>query len=124
VLSRTAQASPRTTHKQVVAGLSSNVQIPCTIAAREGLGLSGSDIFWIVNGSVYGLLQVPGDFVVCDEIICDLNTFKIPVIREEMNGSTFQCVHISHLDNIPYLGDITVLDVSSFSSGTELVVLV
>ena len=48
---------------------------------------------------------MPGDFIVCDEIVCDLNTLTITVVKGEMDGYTFQCVHIDHRNNIPYLLD-------------------
>ena len=47
---------------------------------------------------------MPGDFIVCDEIVCDLNTLTIPVVKGEMDGYAFQCVHIDHRYSILYLG--------------------
>ena len=60
---------------------------------------------------------MPGDFIVCDEIVCDLNTLTIPVVKVETDGYTFQCVHIDHRNNILYLGDITELEVDSLPKG-------
>ena len=53
----------------------------------------------------------------CDEIVCDLNTLTITVVKGEMDGYTFQCVHIDHRNNILYLGDITELEVDSLPEG-------
>ena len=60
---------------------------------------------------------MPGDFIVCDEIVCDLNTLTIPVVKGEMDGYAFQCVHIDHRYNILYLGDIAELEVNSLPEG-------
>ena len=50
---------------------------------------------------------MPGDFIVCDEIVCDLNTLTIPVVKGEMDGYTFQCVHIDHRNNIYCIWEIS-----------------
>ena len=92
-----------------MAGVDQNVEVTCSSAATQG-----SEAFWIINGSVYGLLQVPSGFILCGESICDPNTLTIPVLRSEMNGFTFQCVIIDYLNNTQYLEDIVVLEVVAF----------
>ena len=92
--------------KHAVAGLLQNIEIQCLIPTSKS--------FWIVNDDVYGLLQVPRDFVVCSEETCDLLTLQIPVAQEEMNGSTFQCVSIDYHNNSLNLGDLDVLVVTTF----------
>lgn len=89
----------------------------------EGQGLSGSGIFWIINGSVYGLLQVPREYVLCSEVSCDLQALRIPVSRREMDGYTFQCVAIDYSDGTQYLGGVTELEVitlQGYSNGTMI----
>ena len=70
----------------------------------------------MVNGSVYGLLQVPRDYVVCSEV-CDLHTLTIPVAQREMDGYSFQCVGIDYATNTVSLGDETVLNVITSPQG-------
>ena len=67
--------------------------------------------FWMINGFVYGLLQVPNEFVVCSEVSCDLNTLRIPVVQSEMDGYTFQCVGIDYNTSTHHLGRQTELSV-------------
>ena len=68
-------------------------------------------VFWIVNGSVYGLLHVPNEFVVCSEVSCDLRSLVISVVQNEMDGYTFQCVSIDYNTNTQHLGTQTELSV-------------
>jgi hypothetical protein len=91
-----------TEQKMVVAGVSRNVDIVCNPENSDSH-------YWMINGSVYGLLHVPRDFLVCSSVSCDLNTLTIPVIRSEMNGLTFQCYGIDHQNNMLYLQEVTVL---------------
>jgi hypothetical protein len=93
-----------TEQKMVVAGVSSNVQILCNPENSDSH-------YWMINGSVYGLLHVPRDFLVCSSVSCDLNTLTIPVIRSEMNGLTFQCYGIDYHNNTLHLQGVTVLTV-------------
>ena len=82
-------------------------------------GLDDENVIWIINGSVYGLLQVPPDFTLeCSESRCD--SLRIPVLQTRMDGYTFQCVHIYYKNNTLYLSEVTALNVSqppSFLSG-------
>ena len=87
-----------------------NVRIQCS--GGERLAESGSaDTFWIINGSVYGLLQAPPEFVVCSETSCSLDSLLILVVQTEMNGYTFQCVNIDHRTVSSHLGEVTMLEV-------------
>ena len=88
------------------AGLSTNIQIQCNNRHDSNTG----HLFWIVNGSVYGLLHVPNEFVVCSES-CDLNSLIITVVQSEMDGYTFQCVGIDYNTNTHHLGRQTELSV-------------
>ena len=93
-----------------------NVIVPCSIIAADyDPGSDGA--FWKINGSVYGPLQVPSGFSVCDEISCDLASLVIPVLQREMNGSTIQCVGIDYHNNTQYLGGVTVLEVIPLPQG-------
>ena len=69
----------------------------------------------MINGSVYGLLQVPNEFVVCSES-CDLDSLRIPVVQSEMDGYTFQCVGIDYNTNTHHLGRQTELSVFTLNS--------
>ena len=94
-------------------GILSNFEIHCSINEDEGRAITtGSDVFWLVNGMLYGLLQVPLDFEVC----CLLDTLRIPVAQQEMDGYTFQCVHVDYQTHTVYLGGVTVLEVITLSS--------
>jgi hypothetical protein len=93
-----------TEQKMVVAGVSRNVDILCNPENSDSH-------YWMINGSVYGLLHVPRDFLVCSSVSCDLNTLTIPVIRSEMNGLTFQCFSIDYQNNMLHLQGVTVLTV-------------
>ena len=113
---------PQDTRKQGVAGVDSNVEIPCVLPDIPLLsqeGLDDENVLWIINGSVYGLLQVPPDFTLeCSESRCD--SLRIPVLQIRMDGYTFQCVHIGYQNNTLYLSEVTALSVSqppSFLSG-------
>ena len=91
-----------------VAGVRQNIQIYC--GTNQGVLEDGMEQspFWIVNGSVYGLLHIPRDFMVC----CDLNSLTIPVPQTEMDGYTFQCVYINHQNNtLSIPGEVTVLHI-------------
>ena len=90
----------------VIAGLSENLQILC----------NHFHLFWMINGSVYGLLHVPNEFVVCSEISCDLRTLLIPVVQSEMDGYTFQCVGIDYNTNTHHLGTQTELSVTTLTN--------
>lgn len=57
-----------------------NIAIQCFIAADYSITISKADIFWIINGSVYGLLQVPGDFIACSQS-CDLTSLIMTIIE-------------------------------------------
>ena len=93
-----------------IAGLSENVQIPCNHDPNTG------HMFWMINnGSVYGLLHVPNDFVVCSEVSCALS-LVIPVVQSEMDGYTFQCVGIDYNTNTHHLGTQTELSVITLTS--------
>ena len=96
------------TQKTEIAGLSVNVQILCNHDSKSNTGR----MFWMINGSVYGLLHVPNEFVVCSES-CDLNTLRIPVVQSEMDGYTFQCVGIDYNTNTHHLGTQTELSVTT-----------
>ena len=90
----------------------------CSIANDFGEeGVDFGNVFWIINGSVYGLLQVPVDFSVCSSESCDLNSLAIPVPKSEMNGTTIQCVGIDYHNNTLYLGGVTVLEVFPLPQG-------
>ena len=69
----------------------------------------------MINGSVYGLLQVPNEFVVCSES-CDLDSLRIPVVQSEMDGYTFQCVGIDYNTSTHHLGTQTELSVITLNS--------
>ena len=101
-------------YKQGFAGLQQNIDISCS--------LSDSEVFWIVNGSVYGALQVPREFVVCGAR-CNLRSLTIPVAQREMDGFTFQCVGIDYHDNSTRLGEITVLNVTPLEGHNGIYVL-
>ena len=95
-----------------VAGVRQNIVILC--GTNQGVFEDGRFLeespFWIVNGSVYGLLHIPRDFMVC----CDLNSLTIPVPQTEMDGYTFQCVNINHQNNtLSIPGEVTVLRVQT-----------
>ena len=95
-----------------VAGVRQNTPILCetTQGVFEEGGFMEESPFWIVNGSVYGLLQVPRDFMIC----CDLNSLTVPVPQTEMDGYTFQCVEINHQNKtLNFPGEGTVLRVQS-----------
>ena len=99
------------TQETETAGLSVNVQILGNHDSN-----TGHHMFWIINGSVYGLLHVPNEFVVCSEVSCDLSSLTIPVVQSEMDGYTFQCVGIDYNTNTHHLGRQTVLSVTTLTS--------
>ena len=94
---------------QGISGVDTNVDINCI----EEFSFAP---FWIVNGSVYGLLHVPNEFVVCSEISCNPNSLRIPVAQNEMDGYTFQCVGIDYNTNTHHLGRQTELSVITLTS--------
>jgi hypothetical protein len=108
----------RREHLTTIAGVSQDVGIPCN--SEEDVQESfGGGVSWIINGSVYGLLHVPKEFIVCSSESCDLTTLTIPVIQSEMNGLMLQCVVVDYLNSILHLGDVTVITVHSLpSNGT------
>ena len=110
----TDEVSPQTTTSGV-AGVDMNVGLACSIIAANYDPCDGT--FWKINGSVYGPLQVPSGFSVCDEISCDLASLIIPVLQREMNGITIQCVSIDYHNNTQYLGGVTVLEVLPLPQG-------
>ena len=93
-----------------------NVILPCSIIAND-YDPGSDETFWKINGSVYGPLQVPSGFSVCDEISCDLASLVIPVLQREMNGTTIQCVGIDYHNNTQYLGAVTVMEVIPLPQG-------
>ena len=100
-----------TTRAQIsgVSGASTNIH-----CFTDGKVLSS--IFWMINGSVYGLLHVPKEFVVCSETNCNLYDLRIPAVQSEMDGYTFQCVGIDYNTNTHHLGRQTELSVTTLTS--------
>lgn len=87
----------------MVAGVLQNNQIRCTI---------GSDVFWIINNSVYGHLQVPTYIVLCStNRSCEPNILTIPVALAEMDGYTFQCLSVDYCNNTLHMGERVALEV-------------
>ena len=107
-----AQATPRAVHETAFAGVSQNLGISCT--NEETTIPEGAAVFWIINGSVYGILQVPPDYEACSSEDCLI----ILTVTNEMNGSTFQCVATDYHSNIQYLGVVTKLTVIALPNGT------
>ena len=95
---------------QEISGISANVDIPCLNSDPD------ANVFWIINGSVYGLLQIPDEFILCKEETCNLNDLTISVVQSEMDGYTFQCVSIDYNTNTHHLGTLTELSVTTLSS--------
>ena len=95
-----------------IAGLS--VNIPCN--SLHDTSTNTGHMFWMINASVYGLLQVPNEFVVCSKFTCSLNILDIPVVQSEMDGYTFQCVGIDYNTNTHHLGRQTELSVITLTS--------
>ena len=97
--------------KQGFAGLLQHIDITCSLVpnSQEEAG-----VFWMINGSVYGLLHIPGDFVVCRSDSCELDVLTIPVAQSEMDGYTFQCVGIDYHTKTLDLGRTTVLEVMHY----------
>ena len=63
---------------------------------------------------VYGALQVPDEYRVCDVMVCDVRSaFYIPVVLKEMDGYTFQCFSVDYRNNTVNLGTKTALTVLS-----------
>ena len=94
-----------------VSGLSRNVNILCLDNNQA------ATVFWIINGSVYGLLQVPDEFILCKEETCDLKDLTISVLQSEMDGYTFQCVGIDYNTNTHHLGRQAELSVTTLPQG-------
>ncbi len=68
----------------------------------------GSRQFWIINEALYGLLQVPREYIVSllyQELV-------IPATRRDMNGSTFQCARIDHQNNTVHYGRRILLKIT------------
>ena len=102
-------------NKSALAGVLQNTQIQCSIGSMD---FPDSGIFWIINNSVYGHLQVPVEFTLCStKRSCEPHVLTIPVAQIEMNGSTFQCVGIDYHNNTQYLGGMTVLEVIPLPQG-------
>ncbi len=87
---------------QVVSEVDTNVLITC------GGHITGeSRPFWIINEALYGLLQVPREY----KVSLTPPRLIIPVIRRDMNGSTFQCARIDHQNNMVHYGRTTQLNI-------------
>ncbi len=67
----------------------------------------GSRSFWIINEALYGLLQVPREY----RVSLTHQELVIPVLRRDMNGSTFQCARIDHQNNMVHYGRRTQLKI-------------
>ena len=102
-----------------VAGVDLDVSLQCSI---EGLSFTGHDLpYWMINGSVYGLLHVTQEFEVCSGTSCDLSILKIPTIQRELDGFTFQCFHINYHQNRVMSGRTTVLEVLTLPFNSKLI---
>ena len=103
------QAQRQPINTTAVAGVSTNINIVCTIGTNA--------FFWRINGLVYGALHVPDEYIVCDVTLCNpKSSFAIPVVLEEMDGNTFQCFSIDYQNNAVHLGRQTILTVLSYES--------
>ena len=99
-----------------VSGVTTNINIICSIEEE-------TETFWMINGSLYGLLHAPNEFEVCHERTegnikgnCDLSSLRIQVVQSEMDGYTFQCVGIDYNTNTHHLGTQTELSVITLTS--------
>ena len=111
-------AQTRTTTLTTVAGVSLNVHISCSI--NDELTVARTNVFWMINGLVYGILHTPSEFRLCNEIACLI----IPVVQGEMDRFIFQCFHIDHQQNTVLLGGVTMLEVLSISFNSKYVLYV
>ena len=102
------QAQRQPINRTAVAGLSTNINIWCTIGTNA--------FFWRINGLVYIALHVPDEYRVCDVARCDPISFTIPVVLEEMDGNTFQSFNIDYQNNVVHLGRQTMLTVVPYES--------
>ena len=90
-------------------GLSTGISIICSNYEEIS--------FWMINGSLYGLLHAPNEFEVCsNNYYCDLHSLRIPVVQSKMDGYTFQCVGIDYNTNTHHLGRQTELSVRTLNS--------
>ena len=103
----------QSTQIEEVDRISTNVQINCFAGGEESIPFQYYEgHFWIINDSVFGLLNVPREYSVCNIDRCDLSDLLIPLVLREMNNSRFQCVTIGYnLMSLEYLGRLTVLTV-------------
>ena len=95
---------------QEIGGISYNVDIPCLNSDPD------ASVFWIINGSVYGLLQIPDEYILCKVEACDLNDITVSVVQNGMDGYTFQCVSIDYNTNTHHLGRQIELSVITLTS--------
>lgn len=60
-----------------------NVTIPCDLQREQSP-------FWFVNGSAYGLMEIPLDFPSIPEVNSYIQ-LTIPIVTRELNNTIFQC---------------------------------
>lgn len=72
----------------------------------DEINLCSGAFFWVIAGSVYGVLHIPQEFVLCD-YYCHLHVLRISVVTREMDGLTLQCASINYYTNTVQLGVTT-----------------
>ena len=72
-----------------VAGVSTNINIPCSLRREDEAP------FWYINGTSYELFSIP-QFFPYIPVVDSYTHLTIPMIYPELNDTLFRCAHIDN----------------------------
>lgn len=77
-------SAQQTQTQTAVAGISTNINIPCSLGREEEAP------FWYINDTSYELFSIP-QFFPYIPVVDSYTQLTIPVVVEELSGTLFQC---------------------------------
>ena len=102
------QSQQQTIEQVAVAGVSTNIEIPCTVGRQD------ETPFWYINGSVYELFGIPRSFLpgitpAVIPVVDSYSALQLPMVIVELDRTLFQCAVFN--ENGRVLGVATRLNV-------------
>ena len=79
----------QTQNQTAVAGVSTNINIPCSLGREEQAP------FWYINDTSYELFSIP-QFFSYIPVVDSYTQLTIPMVYPELNDTFFRCAHIDN----------------------------
>ena len=88
-------SAQQTQTQTAVAGVSTNINIPCSLGREEEAP------FWYINYTVYELFSIPSSFPYIP-VVDSYTQLTIPEVAEELNNTLFRCGHIDDSGDVVF----------------------